>query len=92
MTNKYNKNKTRSNRKDNKDDNTTLKRIIIIIIIIIILLLITSCSSLFFGKIGNKWRGSSDYNINDEDKNWEKIYNKGLKFIKKETIIRLLLI
>jgi len=84
MTNKYNKNKTRSNRKDNKDDNTTLKRIIIIIIIIIILLLITSCSSLFFGKIGNKWRGSSDYNINDEDKNWEKIYNKSLKFITKE--------
>lgn len=84
MTKKYNKNKTRSNRKDNKDDNTTLKRIIIIIIIIIILLLITSCSSLFFGKIGNKWRGSSDYNINDEDKNWEKIYNKSLKFITKE--------
>ncbi len=68
-----------------EDDNATLKRIImIIIIIIIILLLITSCSSLFFGKIGNKWSGSSNYDINDEDKNWEKIYNKGLKFIKKE--------
>lgn len=69
----------------NDDDNKTLKRVImIIIIIIIILLLITSCSSIFFGKIGNIFDGSSNYEINEKNDTLKKIYDKNLKFVKKD--------
>lgn len=70
---------------NNKDENSTLKKVImIIIIIIIILLLITSCSSIFFGKVGNFFDGTSDYDIEDGNNTLEKIYNKELKFIKSD--------
>ena len=69
----------------NDDENTTLKRVImILIIIIIILLLITSCSSIFFGKIGNLFDGSSNYEINENNHTLEKIYDQNLKFVKKD--------
>lgn len=72
----------RQNNRNNKDENSTLKRVImIVIVIIIILLLITSCSSVFFGKVGNFFDGTSDYEIDEDNKTLEKIYNKELKFI-----------
>lgn len=77
--------------KDNKKqeeekDRDREKRIIIyiIIIIIIILSLLTSCSctSGFFGKIGDIFGNQKDYEINDNTNDLETIRNKELKFEK----------
>ncbi len=75
-------NKTKTNHNEN---NATLRRVImIIVIIIIILLLITSCSSIFFGKIGNLFDGNSNYEINENNHTLKKIYDQNLKFVKKD--------
>lgn len=66
-----------------KDDDKRKRRIIIIIIIIlIILLLITSCSctSKFFGKIGDLFRNEGSFNIEDGTNDSEIIKNQELTF------------
>lgn len=69
------------------------KRIIIyiIIIIIIILSLLTSCSctSKFFGKIGDMFGNEGDYIIDEDDGDLEIIRNKYLKFDKDSLEISL---
>lgn len=77
--------KANNNEKENKD--TIQKTIMMIIIIIIIILsLITSCSctSNFFGKIGDMFRNESDHNITDGSKDKEKIRNQNLRFNESE--------
>lgn len=71
--------------KDQSEKRVTIKRIIkLIILLIILILLIHSCSSNFFGRIGNIFDGSSDYSVEeDQDKDYEKIHNKNIKFVKK---------
>ena len=72
-----------ASKKDVTSDEKRKRRIILyIIIIIIILLLITSCSctSKFFGKIGDLFRGESNYTIDNTQDNQEIIKNKELQF------------
>lgn len=71
-------------RKEIQNDDEKRKRriIIIIIIILIILLLITSCSctSKFFGKIGDMFRNEGSFNIEDGINDSEVIKNQELTF------------
>lgn len=71
-------------RKEIQNDDEKRKRriIIIIIIILIILLLITSCSctSKFFGKIGDLFRNEGSFNIEDGTNDSEVIKNQELTF------------
>lgn len=77
-------------KEDDDKDNKKKKIMIIIIIIIIILSLISSCSctSNFFGVIGNIFRNEGDYDIGDDDHD-EVIKNKELKFIENKLDINL---
>ncbi len=73
----------RKKQQEEKDDEKTRRRIMILIIIIIILLsLITSCSctSNFFGKIGNWFQNEGDHPIDSETNHQEVIKNRELKF------------
>lgn len=77
---KYDK---RRKKQEEQDDEKQRRRIIILIIIIIILLsLITSCSctSNFFGKIGNWFQNEGDHPINSGTNHQEVIRNRELKF------------
>lgn len=71
-------------RKEIQNDDEKRKRriIIMIIIILIILLLITSCSctSKFFGKIGDLFRNEGSFNIEDGTNDSEVIKNQELTF------------
>lgn len=81
------------NKTDNEEKNDKNKRIIIyiIVIIIIILSLLTSCSctSRFFGKIGDGNINEGEYNINDNTNDLPKILNQDLKFDKENLEISL---
>lgn len=76
--------------KNNEEKDQGKKIIIFIILIIIILLLITSCSctSKFFGKLGDSlsdsinslFKNEEDYSIDDDTNDEETITNKQLKF------------
>lgn len=76
--------------KNNEEKDQGKKIIIFIILIIILLLLITSCSctSKFFGKLGDSlsdsinslFKNEEDYNIDDDTNDKETITNKQLKF------------
>ncbi len=72
------------NYKKQNDEDKKRRRIIIYIIIIIIILLslITSCSctSKFFGKIGDLFRNEGQYTIDKDSDNHEVIKNQELKF------------
>lgn len=63
-----------------KEKAKTNKIIMIILIIVIIILMITSCTSLFWGKIGNPFNNSSEHKI-DENNNMKESRNNELKFI-----------
>lgn len=67
---------------DDKKDKKIKVIICIIVIIIIILSLITSCSctSRFFGKLGNIFKNEGDYTIDDGTNDRETIRNQDLKF------------
>ena len=68
-----------------KKKHTKTKVIVsVIIIIIIILLLLTSCTSNFWGKIGNIFGGSSNYHVDDNSSQKEIINNQELVFETKE--------
>lgn len=58
----------------------TNKIIMTILIIIIIILMITSCTSLFWGKIGNPFNNSTELEI-DDDKHLKESRNNELQFI-----------
>ncbi len=74
---------------NNEKKHTTTKLIIcIIIIIIIILLLITSCTSSFWGKIGNMF-GNSNISIKNDTNDKLENTNKNLFFDEKEPSITL---
>lgn len=74
---------------NNEKKHTTTKLIIcIIIIIIIILLLITSCTSSFWGKIGNVF-GNSTIKITNNTNDKKENTNKNLYFTEKEKSITL---
>lgn len=79
-----------SQENENKEKrHTTTKLIIcIIIIIIIILLLITSCTSSFWGKIGNVF-GHTTVKITDNTNDKKENTNKNLYFTEKEKSISL---
>lgn len=66
----------------NEDEKRKRRIIIIIIIILIILLLITSCSctSKFFGKIGDLFRNEGSFNVEDGTNDSEVIKNQELTF------------
>ena len=76
--------------KNNEEKDQGKKIIIFIILIIILLLLITSCSctSKFFGKLGDSlsdsinslFKNEEDYSIDDDTNDKETITNKQLKF------------
>lgn len=63
-----------------KEKRRTNKIIMIILIIIIIILMVTSCTSLFWGKIGNLFNNSSEHKI-DKNNNMKESRNNELKFI-----------
>lgn len=69
---------------DEENDDDKKRRIIlyIIILIIIILLLLTSCScsSKFFGTIGDLFKNEETYNINDDTNDTEVVKNQELQF------------
>ena len=66
---------------EEKQEHTKTKiTICIIIIIIIILLLLTSCTSNFWGKIGNIFTGETDVTITDKPGDKDIITNKDLIF------------
>ena len=72
-----------NNDQDVTSEDKRKRRIILyIIIVIILLLLITSCSctSKFFGKIGDMFRGESNYTIDNTTDNQEVVKNKELQF------------
>jgi len=69
--------KDRSNNDERKQRN---RIIIFIIIIILLLLLLTSCTSNFWGKIGNLFRNEGNYIIDKDTKDKTEILNKELKF------------
>lgn len=56
------------------------KKIILIILIILLLLLITSCTSKFFGTIGNLFHNIGYFDINDKTNDPESIVNRELRF------------
>ncbi len=68
--------------KDEEKDKLRRRIMMIVIIILIILSLITSCSctSNFFGRIGELFRNEGDHPITGEDNDPENIKNKYLKF------------
>lgn len=57
----------------------------VIIIILIILLLLTSCTSNFWGKVGDFFGGSSDYEIKENTGNRKILTNKNLIFDSKDS-------
>ncbi len=67
---------------DNDEEEKDKKRIIIyiIIIIILLLLLITSCTSGFFGKLGNLFRNEGNYTIDKDTNQKEEVLNQNLQF------------
>lgn len=65
---------------EKKEHTKTKITICIIIIIIIILLLLTSCTSNFWGKIGNIFTGETDVTITDKPGDKDIITNKDLIF------------
>lgn len=74
---------TKDTAKDEENKDKLKRRIMMIIIIILIILsLITSCSctSNFFGRIGNMFRNEGDHPITGEENDPENIKNKYLKF------------
>lgn len=73
---------TKENAKEEENDKLKRRIMMIIIIILIILSLITSCSctSNFFGRIGNMFRNEGTHNITDDPDNKETIKNGLLKF------------
>lgn len=77
-----------NNKKTEKQDETGRRRRIILYIIIIILILLAlltscSCTSNFFGKIGDSFWNQKDYDLNKNSSNLEIIRNKELKFHRK---------
>lgn len=66
-----------------KEKRNANKIIMIVLIILIIILMITSCTSLFWGKIGNPFDTFKDIKIDDK-KNLKESKNKELKFIVPE--------
>lgn len=72
---------------EEQEEKNRRRRIIIYIIIIILILLalLTSCSctSNFFGKIGDGFWNQKDYELNKDTSNLEVIKNKELKFNRK---------
>lgn len=76
-----------------QEDKERKRRIIIYIIIIILILLalLTSCSctSNFFGRIGDGFWNQKDYDLNKNSSNLEVIRNKELKFHRKYSEIPL---
>ncbi len=68
---------------EEKNDKIKRRIMMIIIIILIILSLITSCSctSNFFGRIGDMFRNEGTHNITDDPNNKETIKNGLLKFV-----------
>ncbi len=81
MTNYYKDNKKHQ---EEKDHSTRNRIIMVIILIIIILLLITSCSctSKFWGKIGDWFKGEGNYTVEPGTNDPEQITNQELKFDK----------
>lgn len=71
----------KNNEIQNEEDKNKKRRIILIIILIILLLLLlTSCTSNFWGKIGDLFRNEGNYTIDDGTKNPEIVLNKDLRF------------
>ena len=73
---------SKNENKDEEKDKLRRRIMMIVIIILIILSLITSCSctSNFFGRIGELFRNEGDHPITGEDNDPENIKNKYLKF------------
>jgi len=72
------------------EEKSKKKRIIIIIILIILLLLlITSCTSRFWGKIGDLFRNEGNYEIDNGTNDQNVIINQELKFERDSIEIRL---
>lgn len=63
-----------------EDKNKKRRIIFIIILIILLLLLLTSCTSNFWGKIGDLFRNEGNFTIDDNTNNPEIILNKDLRF------------
>ncbi len=81
-----------NDQRKNEEQNNNRKKIIFLIAIIIILLsLITSCSctSNFWGKIGNLFQNEGNHPIDSDSNNQEVIRNKELKFDMSELEISL---
>jgi len=71
----------KNNEIQNEEDKNKKRRIIfIIILIILLLLLLTSCTSNFWGKIGDLFRNEGNFTIDDNTNNPEIILNKDLRF------------
>lgn len=75
-------NKKQEEEKDRDREKRIIIYIIIIIIIILSLLTSCSCTSGFFGKIGDIFGNQKDYEIDDNTNDLETIRNKDLKFEK----------
>lgn len=86
------KNISNKNKKDEDSKNTVKKTVMFIILIIIIILsLITSCSctSNFFGRIGNIFRNDGEVDVDNDNKHRVKVKNQDLVFDTKELEISL---
>lgn len=64
--------------------NKANKTLMAIIIILIVVLLVTSCTSLFWGKIGNPFNNSSEHKIEKDKDNIKEVRDNELKFIVPE--------
>ena len=79
INNEINNGMNREKRKEEKH-NRTIFYIIIIIIIILSLITSCSCTSNFFGKIGNIFSREDSFSIDDDTNDQEIILNQDLTF------------